>query len=63
VKNKKRNDVQDQQGPPLRLEEELRERICRKCDFYKEDEEELECHAFKVSKKLVKEGKLGLDEL
>jgi predicted HTH domain antitoxin len=44
------------------IEEELRKRICRKCDFYKEDET-LECYAFKLSKKLIKEGKLRLDEL
>lgn len=54
--------LQVPQELPLRLEEELRERICRKCDFYKEGEV-LECHAFKVSKKLIKEGKLRLDEL
>ncbi len=48
---------------PVKLEEELRERICKKCDFYKEDEEELECYAFKVSKKLIEEGKLNLGEL
>ncbi len=47
---------------PVNLEDELRERICKKCDFYKEGEI-LECHAFKVSKKLVKEGKLDLEEL
>lgn len=66
IKDKKGNDIRRPQGPqelPLRLEEELRERICKKCDFYKDDEKELECHAFKVSKKLIKEGKVRLDEL
>lgn len=53
-------DLQVQEELPLELE--LRERICRKCDFYKEDDE-LECYAFKLSKKLVEEGKLTLDEL
>jgi hypothetical protein len=43
-------------------DEEIRKRICLKCDFYKEGEK-LECHAFKVSKRLVKEGKVSLDEL
>lgn len=46
----------------LPLTEELRRRICGKCDFYKEGET-LECYAFKLSKKLVREGKLRLDEL
>ncbi len=40
----------------------LRDRICTKCEFYTEGEE-LECHAFKVAKKLVSEGKITLDEL
>lgn len=44
------------------LEEKLRERICKKCDFYKEGEV-LECYAYKVSKKLVEEGKVDLEEL
>ena len=42
--------------------DELRRRICTKCEFYKEGET-LECHAFKVAKKLVSEGKITLDEL
>lgn len=42
--------------------DELRKRICAKCDFYKEGEV-LECRAFKIAKKLVKEGKITLDEL
>jgi hypothetical protein len=43
-------------------DEEIRKRICTKCDFYKDDEK-LQCHAFKVSKRLVEEGKITLDEL
>jgi len=41
----------------------LREKICRKCDFYKEDEEELECYAFKLNKKLIEEGKLRIEDI
>ncbi len=44
------------------LDGRLRDRICKKCEFYNEGEK-LECHAFKVSKKLVKEGKVNLDDL
>ncbi len=43
-------------------EEELRQKICVKCDFYKEGEK-LQCNAFKVNKKLIEEGKITLDEL
>lgn len=43
-------------------DEEIRKRICTKCDFYKEGEQ-LECHAFKVSKRLIEEGKITLDQL
>jgi len=41
----------------------LREKICRKCEFYKGDEEELECYAFKLNKKLLKEGKIKIEDL
>jgi hypothetical protein len=44
------------------IDEELRNRICSKCDFYKEGEK-LECGAFKIAKKLVQEGKISLDDL
>lgn len=44
------------------IERELRERICKKCEFYEEGEA-LECGAFKISKKLVKEGKINLEDL
>jgi hypothetical protein len=43
-------------------DEEIRKRVCVKCDFYKEGET-LQCHAFKVNKKLVEDGKITLDEL
>ncbi len=43
-------------------DEELRQKICTKCDFYKEGEK-LQCNAFKVNKKLIEEGKITLDEL
>lgn len=56
-------DLQVQEKLSLKLEAELRERICKKCDFYKEDEEDLECYAFKLSKKLIEDGKLTLGEL
>jgi len=46
----------------MMMEEELRDRICRKCEFYKEGER-LECQAFKVSKRLVEEGRISIDEL
>ncbi len=43
-------------------DEQLRKTICLKCEFYKEDEE-LECHAFKVHKRFIEEGKLKLDDI
>ncbi|MFQ5976345.1 MAG: hypothetical protein ACE5J5_08535 [Candidatus Hydrothermarchaeales archaeon] len=46
----------------MTIEEELRKTICSQCEFYKEGEE-LECHAFKINKKLIKEGKINLDDL
>ncbi|NOZ59898.1 MAG: hypothetical protein GXO66_10055 [Euryarchaeota archaeon] len=44
------------------VEDEVRARLCRRCDFYKEGET-LECAAFKVAKRLVEQGKVSLDEL
>ncbi len=43
----------------------LREKICKKCDFYKEDEEDagLECYAYKTIKRLLKEGRINLEDL
>lgn len=43
--------------------EQLRRVICSKCEFYKEGEEELECYAFKLNKKLIEAGKIRLDDL
>ncbi|GCC10180.1 hypothetical protein IPdc08_00203 [archaeon] len=44
------------------LTEEVRTRVCTKCDFYKE-EEKLECAAFKEARKLVEQKKITLDDL
>lgn len=44
------------------MSEEIRERVCRRCDFYKEGET-LECAAFKTAKRLVEQGKVTLDEI
>jgi len=44
------------------LTEEIRTRVCTRCDFYKEGEK-LECAAFKGTKKLVEQGKVKLEEL
>jgi hypothetical protein len=46
----------------MNIDEELRKRICKKCDFYKEGER-LECGAYKISKKLVENGKISLEDL
>ncbi len=43
-------------------DEQLRKAICSKCEFYTEGEE-LECHAFKVNKNLIQEGKIKMDDL
>jgi len=34
----------------------LIELICKKCEFYKESEKELECGAFKILKGLLEKG-------
>ncbi len=49
----------------LKMDDEvLKRHICRKCDFYKEGEdEELECYAYKLSKRLLEEGKIKLEDL
>ncbi len=44
------------------LNEELRTRVCTKCDFYKEGDK-LECAAFKEAKRLVEQKKITLDDL
>lgn len=43
-------------------DEKLREAICKKCDFYKEGEKS-ECYAFKLSRRLLEEGKISLEDL
>jgi hypothetical protein len=37
--------------------------ICKVCDFYKENEEQLECGAYKILKILVRDGKIGLEDI
>ena len=49
-------------GDTMDMSEEIRERVCRRCDFYKEGET-LECAAFKTAKRLVEQGKVTLDEI
>ena len=41
----------------------LVEKVCKKCEFYSESDENLECYAFKLTKRLVEKGKLNPDEL
>jgi|GEM_PF-3044542 hypothetical protein len=41
----------------------LVEKICKKCEFYSDDDVDLECYAFKLSRKMVEEGKINLDDL
>lgn len=43
-------------------DEILREKICKKCEFYKEGEK-LECYAYKLNKRLLEEGKINIDEI
>jgi len=49
------------------LNRELINRVCHKCNFYAEDQEywesEYECGAYKFIRKLVEDGKIGLDEI
>ncbi len=37
--------------------------ICTHCEFYKEDDIELECAAFKVVKNLLEKGKVSAEEI
>lgn len=46
----------------MSLTEEIRARVCTKCDFYKEGEK-LECAAFKQARTLVEQGKIRLEDL
>ena len=37
--------------------------ICTHCEFYKEDDFELECAAFKVLKTMLQEGRITANEI
>ncbi|MCZ7357377.1 MAG: hypothetical protein O8C66_10025 [Candidatus Methanoperedens sp.] len=39
------------------------ELICTHCEFFKEDDMELECAAFKVLKSMLKSGKISQEEI
>jgi hypothetical protein len=39
------------------------ELICIHCEFFKEDDIELECAAFKVLKSMLKSGKISQEEI
>jgi hypothetical protein len=39
------------------------ELICTHCEFFKEDDFELECAAFKVLKGMLKSGKISKEEI
>ena len=44
--------------------QQLRQLLCRDCDFYREDhEEELECSSFRMMKLLLKRGTLTPQQL
>ncbi|AGK61972.1 hypothetical protein Asulf_02007 [Archaeoglobus sulfaticallidus PM70-1] len=42
---------------------EMIDGVCKVCDFYKENDEQLECGAFKIIKILVEEGKLRMEDI
>lgn len=37
--------------------------ICSSCEFFKEDDIDLECSAFKILKNLINSGKISLQEV
>lgn len=37
--------------------------ICTRCEFFKEDEVELECAAFKVLKSMLQKGRITPEEI
>ena len=37
--------------------------ICSSCEFFKEDDIDLECSAFKILKDLISSGKISLQEV
>ncbi len=43
--------------------EDFFELICTKCDFYKPDEERLECAAFKMLVGLLKNGVISVEQI
>ena len=42
---------------------ELVKLICSSCEFFKEDDIDLECSAFKILKDLINSGKISLQEV
>ncbi|NWF94001.1 MAG: hypothetical protein HXY46_13940 [Syntrophaceae bacterium] len=43
--------------------ESLIDLICRRCEFYKESDKDLECGAFKILKGLLEKGKVTPEEI
>lgn len=43
--------------------DELVELICKRCDFYKESEKDLECGAYKILKGLLEKGVITPTEI
>lgn len=43
--------------------DELTELICKRCDFYKESEKDLECGAYKILKGLLEKGLVTPEEI
>jgi hypothetical protein len=43
--------------------DELTELICKRCDFYKESEKDLECGAYKILKGLLEKGLITPEEI
>lgn len=41
----------------------LQDLICKKCDFYKESEKDLECGAFKILRALLEKGVVTPEEI
>jgi len=37
--------------------------ICKRCDFYKESDKDLECGAYKILKKLLEKGVITSEEI
>jgi len=37
--------------------------ICKRCEFYKESDKDLECGAFKILKGLLEKGKITPEEI